>query len=53
MGVVRIELDLALASATLTQIATHLPGQRWSKKEILGKGHWKRILVIPVHRLAQ
>lgn len=50
---VRIELDLALVSATLTQIATHLPGQRWSKKELLGKGHWKRILVIPVHRLAQ
>lgn len=53
MQVVRIELDLALVSATLTQIATHLPGQRWSKKELLGKGHWRRILVILVHRLAQ
>lgn len=50
---VKIELDLALASATSTQIATHLPGQRWSKKEILGKGHWKQMRVVPVHRLAQ
>lgn len=50
---VKTELDLALASATLTQIATHLPGQRWSKKELLGKGHWKQKIVVPVHRLAQ
>lgn len=48
-----VRIELALASATSTQIATHLPGQRWSKKEILGKGHWKQIRVIPVHRLAQ
>lgn len=50
---VKIELDLALASATLTQIATHLPGQHWSKKELVEKGCWRQKVAVPVHKSAQ
>lgn len=50
---VKTELDLALASATLTQIATHLPGQHWSKKELVGKGRWRQKVAVPAHKSAQ
>lgn len=42
-----------LVSATLTQIATHLLGQHWFKRAILGKELWNLIVVAPMHRLAQ